>query len=287
MHPLLKLIRPHQWIKNGFVFTGLLFSHSWHDMSMMKSAILAAAGFSLAASATYIINDYFDREQDAQHPVKKIRPLASGTVSVPLALSLAACLFSAGLVLSVYAGQYVLWLLLGYIVLTLSYTLWLKHEVILDVFIISGGFMLRILAGTTGIGIPPSRWLLLCGFMLTLFLGFAKRRSELLMLEDGGAKHRKVLGNYNSALLDKMLGVTAACTIMSYGLYTINEDTLQIHHSSDLIYTLPLVSYGIFRYMYLLHQKRVGSDPAKEIRENPQLLAVAVLWVVAVIWLTQ
>ncbi len=282
MYSLIKLIRPHQWVKNLFVFTGLIFSHSWHDAAVLKSAILAAAGFCLAASATYIVNDYFDRMQDALHPAKKHRPLASGAVSVPLALSLAAGLFVAGVALAIFAGQYAVWFLLGYIALTLSYTVWLKHEVILDVFIIAGGFMLRILAGTIGIGIPPSRWLLLCGFMLTLFLGFAKRRSELLMLEDGGAKHRKVLGHYNSALLDKMLGVTAACTLMSYGLYTVSEE----HQSSNLIYTLPLVAYGIFRYLYLLHQKRVGSDPAREIKENPQLLVVAVVWVVAVIWLT-
>lgn len=254
---------------------------------MLESALLAAAGFSLVASATYIINDYFDREQDALHPLKKSRPLASREVSVPLALSLAGCLVIVGIALAVAAGKYTVWLLLVYILLTLSYTLWLKHEVILDVFIISGGFMLRILAGTVGIGIPPSHWLLLCGFMLTLFLGFAKRRSELLVLEGGGKQHRKVLGDYNSALLDKMLGVTAACTMMSYGLYTVSPDTLLIHHSDNLIYTLPLVSYGIFRYLYLLHQNRVGSDPARELRGDAQLLVVVVLWVASVVWLTE
>ncbi|WP_283743979.1 decaprenyl-phosphate phosphoribosyltransferase [Sideroxydans sp. CL21] len=286
MYALIKLMRPHQWVKNAFVFTGLLFSHSWHNVDTLKSALLAAAGFSLVASATYIINDYFDRERDAQHPLKKSRPLASGVVSVQLALSLAVCLGITGVVLSAAAGQYAAWFLLGYIVLTLSYTLRLKHVVILDVFVIAGGFMLRILAGTIGIGIPPSNWLLLCGFMLTLFLGFAKRRSELLVLEGGGKLHRKVLGDYNSALLDKMLGVTAACTMMSYGLYTVSADTYQIHHSNNLIYTLPLVSYGIFRYLYLLHQHRVGSDPAREMRGDAHLLVIVVLWMASVILLT-
>ena len=286
MQALIRLIRPHQWVKNAFVFTGLFFSHTWHNAEMLQSAILTAAGFCLAASATYIINDYVDREQDAQHPLKKFRPLAAGTVSVPLALSLAAFLAIAGIALSVAAGKLAVWFLLGYIALTLSYTLWLKQEVILDVFVIAGGFMLRILAGTTGIGIPPSHWLLLCGFMLTLFLGFAKRRSELVMLEDSGTQHRKVLGDYNSALLDKMLGVTAACTMMSYGLYTVSTDTWEIHHSHNLIYTLPLVSYGIFRYLYLLHQNHVGSDPAREISRDSHLLAVVLLWVVAVVLIT-
>lgn len=286
MYTLLKLIRPHQWVKNGFVFTGLLFSHSWHNPGFLISALLAAGGFSLAASATYIINDYFDRAQDALHPVKKNRPLASGAVGVPLALSLAGCLAIAGVAMAIAAGQYTVWFLLGYIALTLSYTLWLKREVILDVFVISGGFMLRILAGTVGIGIPPSHWLLLCGFMLTLFLGFAKRRSELVMLEEGGTQHRKVLGDYNSVLLDKMLGVTAACTMMSYGLYTVSADTVQIHHSNNLIYTLPLVCYGIFRYLYLLHQNRVGSDPAREMRGDAHLLTVVMGWAVAVVLLT-
>jgi len=286
MYALLKLIRPHQWVKNAFVFTGVLFSHSWHDAGLLKSAILAAAGFSLAASATYIINDYFDRAEDALHPAKKNRPLASGAVSAPLALALAALLFAAGGALAVAAGKYVAWFLLAYVVLTLSYTLWLKHEVILDVFIIATGFMLRIFAGTVGIGIPPSRWLLLCGFMLTLFLGFAKRRSELLVLEDGGAGHRKVLGHYNGALLDKMLGITATCAVMSYGLYTVSEDPGQLHHSPNLIYTLPLVAYGIFRYLYLLHRHRIGADLARELKGDWQLLGVVGLWMTSVVWLT-
>ena len=174
---LLRLLRPHQWLKNGFVFIGLLFGHAWNDPHKLSQALAAFVAFCLLASAVYVMNDLIDREQDRRHPKKKLRPLAAGTVSVRAAVVLGVvCLIAGGVIAVRYAGS-APWLFLAYVVMNLGYCFGLKHVVILDVFIIAAGFMLRILAGTLGIDIAPSHWLLLCGLMVTLFLGFAKRRA--------------------------------------------------------------------------------------------------------------
>ncbi|MGB8409610.1 MAG: UbiA prenyltransferase family protein, partial [Gallionella sp.] len=193
---LLRLMRPYQWVKNLFVFTGLLFGHAWHDPRHVMQAIVAFGAFCLLSSAIYTINDIVDIEQDRLHPKKMRRPLASGTVSVSAAAMLAALLGIAGLVVAYAASPAVLLILLVYALMNIAYTLRLKHVVILDVFVIATGFMLRILAGTLGIGIPPSQWLLLCGLMVTLFLGFTKRRAEIFALNEDKANHRKVLEHY-------------------------------------------------------------------------------------------
>jgi 4-hydroxybenzoate polyprenyltransferase len=190
MLALFKLMRPHQWLKNGFVFVGLLFGHAWSDPVKLGQALAAFAAFCLLASAVYVMNDLIDREQDRLHPKKKSRPLAAGTVSVASALALAAvCLLGGGLIAWAWAGS-APWIFLAYVALNVAYSFGLKHVVILDVFIIASGFMLRLLAGTLGLGIAPSQWLLLCGLMLTLFLGFAKRRAELNALLTDSAGHR-------------------------------------------------------------------------------------------------
>ena len=161
----------------------------------------------------------------------------------------------------------------------------LKHIVILDVFIIASGFMLRILAGTVGVAIAPSQWLLLCGLMMALFLGFAKRRAELYALNGNGPSPRRVLSHYQPVLLDNMIVVTATCVILTYSLYTMNPATIQVHHTESLIYTVPFVIYGIFRYIYSLHQQTVGSDPALQIFRDPHLLLAIVGWLVVTLWL--
>jgi 4-hydroxybenzoate polyprenyltransferase len=170
-------------------------------------------------------------------------------------------------------------------VINIAYSLHLKHVVILDVFIIAAGFMLRILAGTTGVGIAPSQWLLLCGLMMALFLGFAKRRAELYAMTDDGPSHRRVLGHYTPVLLDKMIVVTATCVILTYSLYTMSPATIQFHHTESLIFTVPFVIYGIFRYIYSLHQKTAGSDPALQIFSDPHLLLSIIGWLLVTLWL--
>lgn len=278
-------MRPHQWVKNAFVFIGLLFGHAWHDPNLVVQVVIAFVAFCLLSSAIYTINDIIDLDQDRNHPKKCKRPLAAGLISISAAFTLATLLGLLGLVLAYIASPTVLSILLGYALMNIAYSLWLKHVVILDVFIIATGFMLRILAGTLGVGIPPSQWLLLCGLMVTLFLGFTKRRAEIIALTDDKTAHRKVLEHYSPVLLDKMIGITAAGLIMSYSLYTMNPDTIRIHGTANLIYTVPFVMYGVFRYIYLLHHQSRGGDPSHDLVRDPHLFAVVGAWLIATILL--
>lgn len=282
---LLRLMRPYQWVKNGFVFVGLLFGHAWHDANLVALVVTAFVAFCFVSSAVYTINDIVDLEQDRRHPKKSLRPLASGSVSVPTAAALAGLLALLGFGLAWQASPAVLAILIGYALMNLAYSLRLKHVVILDVFIIATGFMLRILAGTLGVGIPPSQWLLLCGLMVTLFLGFTKRRAEIIALTEDRAAHRRVLEHYSPVLLDKMIGITAAGLIMSYSLYTMNPDTIRIHNTPNLIYTVPFVMYGVFRYIYLLHHQSGGGDPSRDLASDRHMLTVVGGWLLATIWL--
>jgi 4-hydroxybenzoate polyprenyltransferase len=280
MLPLIKLLRPHHWTKNLFVFTGILFSHDWENASLWFDVITTALAFSLTSSAVYVINDIADREQDRLHPDKCRRPIASGTVGLNTARVLGAVVMVIGLGLAYLVSIEALGIIVIYLLMNLAYSAGLKHVAILDVFIIALGFMLRILAGTIGVGIPPSQWLLLCGFMITLFLGFAKRSSEMMALEDAGGDHRKSLEDYNMSLLDLMLGITGAATIMTYSLYTMSETTIAVHGTSQLIYTVPFVTYGIFRYILLLHRHGQGTDPSSDLFKDPQMLITGIGWAV-------
>lgn len=281
MKPILRLLRPHQYIKNGFVLLGLVFGTGF-EASDVALAALAFIAFCLAASSVYVFNDMFDAESDRLHPVKCKRPIACGEVSMRTASVLVGLLSLGSLAVAGAIG----WLAAGFIGLYLltnvAYSLRLRHVVILDVFIIASGFMLRILIGTSGIGIPPSQWLLLTGLMLTLFLGFAKRRAELIKLQNSGAATRvavrRVLDHYSPAILDQFTGITAACAILSYGLYTVSPETVRIHGTHALFYTTPFVSYGIFRYLYLLHHRARGNDTARDLLADPHLVVTAVGW---------
>ncbi|MFC3282754.1 decaprenyl-phosphate phosphoribosyltransferase [Litchfieldella rifensis] len=284
--PIVKILRPHQYIKNGFVLIGPLFSHQWTLMTLSQ-ALLAFLAFCCIASAVYVLNDIVDIEADREHPVKRYRPLPSREISLTSAKWLLAILVIAALLLSLSVSHWVLIFVATYFFMNIVYSWKLKHIVILDVFIISAGFMLRILAGTVGLGITPSEWLLLCGLMVTLFLGFTKRRAELLMLESTKANEslaRRVLDDYSPAMLEQFIAVTAACTIISYGLYTVSSTTVALHGSTDLIYTLPFVVYGIFRYLFLLHHREKGDDTAKELLTDKHLLITVLGWVMATLW---
>ena len=283
LSPYLKLLRPYQWVKSGFVFVGLLFGHGWQQPLLVQRVVLAAAAFALAASAVYVFNDLADRERDRQHPQKRSRPLASGAVSVRAALLLAgACLLGA-LLLAGAVSMAVLWIVIGYALLNVAYSMGLKHVVLLDVFIIAAGFMLRILAGTLGVGIAPSHWLLLCGLLLTLFLGFAKRRAELNALAGRGGHHRKVLDDYDPVLLDLLIGICAAGAIVSYSLYTVSAETVAMHGTTSLIYSVPFVIYGVFRYLFLLHRRSGGGDPSAALLQDVHLLIAFAGWLLTVV----
>jgi prenyltransferase, ubiA family len=280
---LIKLLRPHQYVKNSFVLVGVLFSRQW-DIYTLLQAAWAFCAFSLSASAVYILNDLSDIEADRAHPKKRYRPLPSGKVSITAARKLAIILFLATFIPTLLLKDWILVsIMLTYIVMNIAYSLCLKHIVLLDVFVISMGFMLRLLAGTWGIGIAPSEWLLLCGMMLTLFLGFCKRTSELLqsaMADDTFAeKSRRVLTEYNTAMLEQFTSITAACAIISFGLYTVSDQTIRTQGTSNLIYTLPLVIYGIFRYLFLLHRHGKGTDTAKDLFTDRHLLLTGSCWV--------
>ncbi|ADC71528.1 MULTISPECIES: decaprenyl-phosphate phosphoribosyltransferase [Thioalkalivibrio] len=281
LQPLIKLLRPHQYIKNGFVLLGVVFAHEW-EPAMLLAAGVAFIAFCAIASAVYVLNDIVDVEADRQHPVKCNRPIASGAIPVGTAWAIFATLVVVALVLAAMVSTGVTALVLAYLVLNVAYSWWLKHVVILDVFSISAGFMLRILAGTLGLGIEPSQWLLLCGLMLTLFLGFAKRRAELAdtAIERSPEREgpRRVLNDYSVGLVDQFIAISAACTVLSYGLYTVSAQTIDLHGTDGLIYTLPFVIYGIFRYLFLLHARGGGNDTSRDLVTDPHLLATVAVW---------
>jgi 4-hydroxybenzoate polyprenyltransferase len=287
MRSILKLLRPHQYLKNGFVLLGPLFAHQW-DLTTLGEALLALLAFCCMASAVYVLNDMLDIEADRAHPVKCHRPLASGELSMRTAKGLLGLLVVGSVLLSLLVSQWVTLCVLAYFTINIFYSWRLKHLVIIDVFLISAGFMLRILAGTVGLGIEPSPWLLLCGLMVTLFLGFAKRRAELLMLEAteeaNSALTRRVLDDYDPQMLEQFIAITAACTIIAYGLYTVAPQTVAIHGGNRLIYTLPFVVYGIFRYLFLLHGRARGNDTAKDLLQDRHLLLTVIGWAGTTFW---
>lgn len=280
---VLRLLRPHQYIKNTFVFAGVLFSRQWDIYTLLQTGWVFCA-FSLSASTVYILNDLSDIDADKAHPKKRYRPLPSGRVSIATAKKIIIILWATAFIPTFILKEWALvFILLAYILMNIAYSLHLKHIVLLDVFVISTGFMLRLLAGTLGIGIVPSAWLLLCGMMLTLFLGFCKRTSELLQSAAAdntfAEKSRRVLTEYNTTMLEQFTSITAACTIISFGLYTVSYQTIQTQGTSNLIYTLPLVIYGIFRYLFLLHRHGKGTDTAKDFLTDRHLLLTGSCWV--------
>ena len=265
-------MRPHQWLKNGFVFAGLVFSQNWQDTTLDLRVLLAFAAFCCASSVVYILNDWHDRASDALHPAKSRRPLASGAVSVAAALALALALLAAGVLLA--ANNPALLVLLGvYVALNLAYSWRLKQVPVVDVSIIAAGFMLRLLAGTVAVGIPPSRWLLLTGIFLTLFLGFCKRKAE--SFQDEGSQ-RAVLEHYPAALLDTFIAVTMTATLTTYSLFATSPEA-QLQHGERLLYTVPVVIFGLLRYTYQVHSGR-GEDVARDLVRDPWIAAAGLLW---------
>jgi 4-hydroxybenzoate polyprenyltransferase len=282
---ILQLLRPHHWVKNGFVLAGLLFGHAWSEPATVLAALFATAAFCLASSAVYAYNDAHDAPRDREHPEKSDRPVARGAIAPAAARGIAAAAALLALGLAAWAGALVMALVATYLALNAAYTLGLKHVPVLDVFIIAAGFMLRLLAGTWGIGIEPSRWLLACGFLLTLFLGFAKRRAELDRLAHDAALHRAVLESYTLAFLDRAVFACVLGMVITYALYTVSDTTVALHDTRQLIWTLPWVLLGTSRYLFRLHYRGGGGDPAQELLRDPLLAVAALGWVGTVVWL--
>lgn len=287
---LIRLMRPYQWVKNGFVLVGLLFGHGWSDSAQVAVVMQMFMAFCLASSGVYVMNDIHDREADRAHPRKQHRPVASGAVGVREAAIWVVVLCASALLLAASVSVAAVAIVAAYIVLNVAYSNGLKHVAVLDVFLIAAGFMLRILAGTTGVDIDPSPWLLGCGMMLTLFLGFAKRRAEFATLEsdpggENGAMQRPSLDGYSAALLDRLIGISAAGAVIGYAFYSIDSRTVALHGTSNLILTLPFVIYGLFRYLFALYRNGAGADPARDLLHDPHLIGALVGWLLVTWWL--
>jgi 4-hydroxybenzoate polyprenyltransferase len=271
-----RLLRPRQWTKNAFVLAPLLVSGRALSPGAEVHAALAFITFSLLASSVYVFNDIVDCASDRAHPVKRRRPIASGEIPVGQAVVASVLLLGAALGLSVFEPR-VLPVSAAYLAINVLYTFRLKHVVIVDVFAVASFFVLRLLAGAAAVDVVPSVWLLLCGGLLALFLGFAKRRHELLLLGDGSRDHRVVLSQYTMPLLDQLSVVLLSVTVVSYIMYTLTSKTAALVGSEALSYSTVFVLYGVFRYLYLVH-RREGGDPAETLLTDRSLLTAVVLW---------
>jgi len=280
---LLASLRPRQWTKNLLVLAGLIFSQSIHQPTLAARALAAFLIFCLLSGSSYLINDVFDAERDRSHPQKRHRAVASGRVPAPVAATVGAVLVllacAAGFALSFRFGL----VALAYAVLLTTYSVGLKHVVIVDALMIAAGFVLRALAGVVVIGTEFSDWLLLCTILLALFLTFGKRRHELLALEEGASGHRPILTEYSPQLLDQMIAVVTASTLMAYALYTVSPETQAKLGTTRLPFTIPFVLYGIFRYLYLLYRRDLGGDPSEHLLTDRALLVDVALWGATVI----
>ena len=278
MKVILKSLRPDQWLKNVFVLAPLVFARHLFDERLFLTAFTYAFAFCLASSAVYLINDLFDREQDRAHPDKKNRPLASGEMGVGLAVFLASGLAAVSLLTALSLGRTAGLLLSLYLMNNLLYSLYLKKVVVLDVVLIATGFVLRVLGGAAVIHVQPSVWLLLCTFLISLFLGFCKRKQERQTLKTHAPEHRAVLDDYALNYLDHMISVVSACTVISYALYTVADATVAKFHTDKLIYTLPFVLYGVFRYMYHINVLHSRQSTSHILFHDHSLVIDILLW---------
>ncbi len=285
--PLIATLRPHQWVKNVFVGAALLFTLGElgddplsHTAEITRVA-LAVAAFCLASSSIYIINDVLDAESDRKHPEKCKRPIASGALSVSKALVLSLICIGSSAWLASQAGTEegsVLFVVLGYALLNLLYSLRLKHIVLVDVFCIAAGFLLRVVAGAYAVGRPISEWLVICTFFLALFLALCKRHAELELLGDDSSSHRRNLREYSIGFLNQSTAILAACSVLTYAMYTMDAGTVE-RLGSGLIYTVPFVVFGIFRYLLLVQTRGGGGSPSKVLLGGDAAFALnGILW---------
>jgi len=280
---ILRSLRPSQWTKNLFVFAGLIFGEKLTDPAAVKQAVLAFGVFCLLSGTVYLINDVLDREADRLHPIKSKRPIASGAFSPAGALATAAVLIVASLSLAFAVNRPFGVVAITYLALLALYSVWLKHMVILDVLVLAGGFVLRAYGGAVAVNVAFSHWLLLLMLLLALFLGLSKRRAELVVLAGSAPEHRPSLAEYSPYLLDQMIGVVTASTLLAYAFYTISPETVQKFHTDRLLLTVPFPLYGIFRYLYLVHQRDGGGNPSEMLLTDTPLLVCVALWGVFVI----
>jgi len=275
-------MRPKQWTKNMILFAPLIFSRNLFDTQSLLKIMEAFILFTLLCGAVYIFNDIIDIEKDRCHPKKSQRPLAAGKLSPRNAIIASLLIGITSLAFSLFLNIRFGMAVLSYLILQFAYTFSLKHIIILDVFSVAAGFVLRVLAGAMVIDVPVSTWLVVCTMLLALFLSFCKRRHELINLEMEAVNHRKSLKDYSAYLLDQMIAVVTASTLISYALYTMSEETVKKFGTTDLKYTIPLVLFGIFRYLYLIHQKDEGGNPESIILKDKPMMLNILFYVMAV-----
>lgn len=288
---LIRAMRPHQWVKNLLVFASLIFAHKLSDSDMVVRSLMAFAIFCLLSSSIYLLNDVVDREADRAHPRKKSRPIASGALPVPVAL----------LVSFVFAGGAMAWAIqisspspeehvpfyalpVAYLVLQIFYTFALKKMLIIDCICVALGFLFRVHAGSLVLSVKSSDWLLLCTFFFALMLAFSKRRDEVLKVSDGSGATRATMRRYTTGFLDQLISSLAAISILSYAMYTLAAETVKEHGSKNLIITVPLVVYGVYRYQYLVLQRGKGGDPSKLLFRDKPLIVSGIAYLL-VVWL--
>ena len=282
MRPLIQSLRPYQWIKSVFVLAPLVFSEHLLDGRYLLLSGVAFVLFCFMSSAVYLLNDVRDVESDRRHPEKRNRPVASGrlglTAAAAASIAIALLVLPPAFLLSIPFGC----ILLAYGLMNVAYSLYLKHIVILDVMIVASGYLFRAIAGALVISVEISSWLILCTVLLALFMGFVKRRQELILLEAGAAGHRRILDEYTPRFLDQMIAVVTAGALVSYALYTMSPDVVQKLGTPHLNLTIPFVIYGLLRYLYLVYARNEGGNPSSTILGDPSLLINGGLWFLAV-----
>ena len=278
-------LRPEQWVKNGLVLAALVFSRHFGDPGEVARALGCMGCFVALSSTVYLWNDVRDRQVDRQHPVKRLRPIASGALGARAALGAAGVLAGAGLAGALTLSPAVLALALGYLLNNVVYTLWLRQQVILDVMSISAGFLLRASAGAAAVDVTFSPWLLLCTLLLSLFLGLCKRRHEVILLAEGAQAHRGSLREYSIEFLDQAIGLVTASTLIAYSLYTLSPEVQHKLGSRLLPWTIPIVLYGLFRYLFLVYHRKSGGDPSRLLVADRPLLTSIALWGITVLFM--
>ncbi|HUV89706.1 MAG TPA: decaprenyl-phosphate phosphoribosyltransferase [Anaerolineae bacterium] len=279
---LIKTMRPKQWVKNVFIFAPLTFDVKLFNLYYLAKTMAGFVLLCLISGAVYIVNDLADIEQDRQHPEKRKRPLPSGQLSTHVALAAAVVMPLVGLPLGFLLDPIFGGILTGYLLIQLAYSFWLKNIVIVDVMLVASGFILRVAAGVPLVKAERfSPWLYICMMLLALLIGFGKRRHELVLLKENANMHRQSLQDYNLPLLDHIISIVTASTLLAYALYTFSAPNLPPNHTMML--TLPFVLYGIFRYLYLIHVKGMGGAPEEIALSDRPLQATVVLWGLSVI----
>jgi 4-hydroxybenzoate polyprenyltransferase len=285
--PVVRAVRPLQWSKNSLVFAALLFDERIFELGSLARCLGAALIFCAVSSGMYLLNDLRDRDADRLHPVKRTRPIAAGELSQAGAVRLSLLLLVAGLVTAIAVRPAFLGVVVGYLALMVAYSYGLKRLVIVDVFAIAAGFVLRAVGGAVAISVPASPWLYVCTALGALLIGFGKRRSELLVLQGQAGEHRANLDDYSVPLLDQIIGIVSAATLIAYSFYTFDAPNVPDSHAMML--TIPFVAYGLFRYLFLVFRREEGGAPEVLLIKDPGLLVAVAGWVVtslSVLYLT-